>query len=231
LEELGRLDEAEANYRQAIALKSELLEARYNLGVLLFTRHQYSLAAEQFELVNSQKSRQFAIKCSYRHDDQTVFYEKLDVQINQGEINAVIGSLISCSEIEYGIKKSNPFCNDPLRYVVKTDLKDQYDFENIFIKTAKNVLIDNSVRSKAKGQLTNGTPTSGNIFSVGNVVKTEIESIIHSEIEKYWNHFIYSEEGFIKNWPSSYTLFGWLISMKSGGKLDSHMHDTSWLAG
>ncbi len=35
LKELGRLDEAEASYRQAIALKSDFAEAHYNLGVTL----------------------------------------------------------------------------------------------------------------------------------------------------------------------------------------------------
>ena len=101
-------------------------------------------------------SKLFAIKCSYLQDEETIFYEKFDLLVNQGEINAVIGSLGFRSEFKYGIKKSNPFCNDPLKYVVKTDLNELYDFENIFIETAKDVLTDNSVSYKAQGHLTNG---------------------------------------------------------------------------
>ena len=35
LKELGRLDEAEASYTQAIALKPDYAEAHYNLGITL----------------------------------------------------------------------------------------------------------------------------------------------------------------------------------------------------
>ena len=60
---------------------------------------------------------------------------------------------------------------------------------------------------------------------------TEIESIIHAEIEKYRIHFKDSEEGFIKHWPTSYDIYGWLVCMQSGGELARHMHDPGWLTG
>ena len=84
---------------------------------------------------------------------------------------------------------------------------------------------------KAQGHLTNGIQTAGNIFAQGKVPKTEIENIIHTEIEKYRIQFKDSEEGFIKNWPTSYEIKGWLVSMQSGGKLAPHMHDSGWITG
>ena len=231
LEELGAFKEAELNYKQALDFKPDYAPARYKLGVLLFGKGEYSIAKEQFELTNILLSKLYALRCSYLGDEETIFYTKLDLQIKQGEINAVIGSLIFCAENKYGIKRSNPFCNDPLSYVVKTDLNQQYDFENIFIKTARDVLMDNSVSRKQQTLLTNGIQTSGNIFVLDKVLKTKIERVIHAEIEKYRIQFKDSEEGFIKNWPASYKISGWLVSMKSGGKLDSHMHDSGWITG
>jgi hypothetical protein len=133
--------------------------------------------------------------------------------------------------VSYGIKKLNPFCNDPLKYVVKTDLNEEYEFENIFIKTARDVLTDNSVSYRSQGLLTNGVQTAGNIFTQGIVRSTEIESIIRAEVEKYRIHFKDSEEGFIKSWPASYGIRGWLVCMQSGGKLAPHMHDKGWITG
>jgi tetratricopeptide (TPR) repeat protein len=231
LKELGRLDEALASYKQAIVLKPDLAEAHYNLGILWFESGQYSLAAEKFELSNIKKSKLFRIKCSFVQDEETIFYKKFDLLVNQGEINAVMGSLAFRSEFKYGIEKSNPFCSDPLSYVVKTDLNELYDFKNIFIDTAKDILTDNSVSYMAQGHLTNGVQTSGNIFVQGKVLKTEIENIIHTEIEKYQIQFKDSEEGFIKNWPTSYEIKGWLVCMQSGGKLAPHMHDSGWITG
>ena len=231
LQELGRFDEAEASYAQAIALKPDYAEAHYNLGVLLFEGKKYNLAAEQFELTDILNSKLYAINCSFLQDEETIFYKKFDLLVCQGQINAVMGSLAFRSEFKYGVKKSNPFCNDPISYVVKTDLNALYDFENIFIRTARAVLSDKSMSYKAQGHLTNGVQTAGNIFVQGKVPKTEIENIIRAEIEKYRTHFKGSEEGFIKNWPTSYEIKGWLVCMQSGGELAPHMHENGWITG
>ena len=63
------------------------------------------------------------------------------------------------------------------------------------------------------------------------VRRAGIESIIRAEIDNYKSRFKNSDEGFIKSWPDSYIIFGWLVSISQGGKLDSHMHDTGWLTG
>ena len=253
LKGLRKLEEAEASYRQAVLLKPDYALARFNLAMHLFKEKQYKKAAEQFKLVDIHQSKSFVLSsnpleektissmiqqskthevhCSYLIDEETIFYEKLDFLIGQGEVSAVIGSLTSRSDIRYGNKKQNPFCNDPLRYVVKTNLNEKYDFERIFIETAKDVLTDRSIPHKSGGDLTNGIQTVGNLFNVEKVLNSEIENIIHVEIEKYRIHFKDSEEGFIKNWPTAYNIYGWLVSMQSGGKVDSHMHESSWISG
>ena len=231
LHDLGRYDEALASYTQAIALKPDYAGAHYNLGMLLFESKKYNLAAEQFELCDTHESKLYGIKCSYFHDKESVFYEKFDFLVNQGVVNAALGSLGLQSKAKYGIKKSNPFCNDPLKHVLKTNLNELYDFEKIFIDTAKDVLTDKSVSYKEQGHLTNGVQTSGNIFTQGKVPKTDIKSIIYTEIEKYRFQFKDSKEGFIKNWPTSYEIKGWLICMQRGGKLAPHIHDTGWITG
>lgn len=231
LKDLGRCEEAEENYRQAIALQPGFADAHYNLGTLLFEAKKYKDAAEQFEQIDIPQSKFYGIQCAYHQNEETAFNEQLDRMINQGVVNAVVGLLSNCSEIKYGTKKANPFCGDPLKYIVKTDLNEECDFENIFIKTAKDILADRSISHKDQVHLSNGIQTSGNFFTLEKVSKTKIESIIHAQIEKYRLRFKDSEEGFIKNWPASYTIGGWLVSMQSGGSLTAHIHDTGWITG
>ena len=231
LRELGRLDEAEGSYRQAITLKPDHAEVHSNLGVLYFESKKYDQAIKHFELSDTHLSKLFALQCSYLQDEAPIFYEKYDLLVSQGEINPVIGSLGIRSAFQYGTKKTNPFCNEPFKYIAHTDLRKQYDFERVFIQTARTVLADSSVSYKAQGRLTNGVQTAGNIFVQGGVPKTEIENIIRAEIEKYRIKFKGSDEGFIKNWPTSYDIQGWLVCMQSGGKLDPHMHEQGWITG
>ena len=35
----------------------------------------------------------------------------------------------------------------------------------------------------------------------------------------------------MNNWPQEYKLNGWLVSLKSGGKLDAHIHEDAWISG
>lgn len=231
LRELGRYEAAEASYRCALTIKLGYVEATYNLGVLLYESKQFKKAAEQFTLIKSIKSKYYLLRCFYLLDQQSSFYDQLDYLINRGEINAVIGSMTSRSEIKYGINKPNPFCYDPLKYVLKTDLTERCDFKTIFVQGATGILDDDKVQHKCQTLLTNGIQTGGNIFAQGSLVTDEIQNIIHTELEKYRVHFKDSTEGLITNWPTDYNVYGWLVSMKSGGELAAHMHDTGWITG
>ena len=231
LRDFGKYEEAKDSYRKAIALSPKNSSANYHLGIVLFESRQYEEAAEHFELTDIAYSKSFALKCSYYKDSQSVFYGRLDKMINEGRVNAVIGSLSCRSEIRYGIKRSNPFCTYPLRYVLSSDLGKQYDFENTFVNQAKIFLEDKTLLAKSQGLLTNGYQTSGNLFQLKGYGINRIESIIRSEIEKYCSYYKGSHEGLIKKFPNNYSLHGWLVSMKSGGQLASHMHDNGWLSG
>lgn len=159
-------------------MKPDYVDARYNLGVLLFESRRYSIAAEQFGLVGTHQSKRYGLRCLYLQDEETVFLDQLNALIGQGDRDAVIGSLSCCAETRYGVINPNPFCNKPLMYDVKTDLNQRYDFENNFAKTARDILTDKSVSDKAQGHLNNGIQTAGNLFAMKKVVITEIESII-----------------------------------------------------
>ena len=241
LRELGRLEESEKNLRQAVALNPDFTEAHYNLGVLYFESSRYKLAAAQFEITkttdayrdfaNRDNCAIYAVKCSYLQDEETIFLDRFDLLVKQGMNNAAIGSLGVCSELKYGINRLNPFCNDPLAYILEADLKKICDFEKVFIQTAREVLTDHSLSFRAQQLLTNGVQTAGNFFAQGKESVSDIESIIRTEVEKYRSQFSSSDEGFMKSWPTSYEIKGWLVSMQKGGKLAPHIHDEGWISG
>ncbi|SVD16738.1 uncharacterized protein METZ01_LOCUS369592, partial [marine metagenome] len=212
-------------------VKPDYAEAHYNLGIILLMLDRLEEAAEQLTLSEFDKSKAYLLKCFYRLDQESNFYDQLDHMVNQGENNALIGSLISQSNIRYGINKYNPFCNEPLKYVLETDLLEQCDFKTIFIKGAARILGDQKVEHRSQGLLTNGVQTAGDVFAQSGPVTDVIQKIIHSELEKYRVRFKDSAEGLITSWPTDYSLNGWFVSMKSGGELNAHMHERGWISG
>jgi len=231
LKEQGKLEEAIGAFNQALAIKPDNAKAYYNMGNALKDQGKLEEAIEAFEKDGSIKSQTLLLKCLYQQDKPANFYDQLDYLVGRGENNAVIGSYISRAQIKYGINRTNPFCNEPLKYTLHTNLTSHCDFEDIFVKGATDVLTKDIVQNRSQRLLTNGIQTTGNVFNQMDDFTDEIQSILRSEIENYRMCFKDSQEGLIKSWPSDYEIYGWLVSMKSGGKLAAHMHDKGWISG
>ena len=229
--ERNKLEDAENCFIKAIKFKPDHADAHYNYGVMLYSKKNYKKAIEHFKLTDAGMSKSFLLNALYQLHEKDNFYSHLDHLLSQDYNDALIGSLISRSEIRYKVNRPNPFCNDPLNYILTTDLLKNSEFQDNYLNNAIKILNNDKVHHKSQTLLTNGIQTLGNIFGqLGNKGK-EIQKIIYSEIEKYRLHFKESEEGFLINWPNNYNINGWLVSMKRGGNLRSHIHEYGWLSG
>ena len=179
----------------------------------------------------SKNNDNMVLKTMYDRNLESELKNQLDKMINRGENNSNVGSFVSRCNFRYKHDRQNPFCNEPLNYILNTNLTEQYQLLDDFIKPITDFLKDNTSTPKQQGLISNGYQTDGNLFEDETIDTNAIQKIIHLEVKKYRENFKNSEEGFLKNWPEEYTLNGWLISMKSGGKLKPHMHEYGWLSG
>lgn len=166
LKERGKLEEAIQAYSKALALKPDYADVYYNVGITLKEQDKLEEAIEAFKKDNSTKIQTSLLKCLFGQNSLADFYGQLDDLIDRGENNAVIGSHISRSKIKYGIARKNPFCNEPLKYVLHTNLTDNCDFENIFVKAATDIFKKDIVRNRTQNLLTNGVQMSQTYFYI-----------------------------------------------------------------
>jgi tetratricopeptide (TPR) repeat protein len=236
LKELGRLQEAEESYKKAIAIKPDFAEVHYNLSIALkeFGRVEEAEAscAQAMRLKPDYiKAHNEMLTCLYLMDKKELLFDELNYLITQDKPNSVVGSITCRSALRYGEEKPNIFCNEPLKYALLVDLKSRYNFEEIFVQHVKSILNESKRSNKRQPLLSNGYQTSGNLFDLESNLTDQIQKTIRLEIERYRTNFESSEEGFIRKWPKEYSLYGWLISMKSGGELSPHIHENGWLSG
>ena len=116
-------------------------------------------------------------------------------------------------------------------YFAMSHLKSRYKFEESFVRNARSILTEDKRLNRRQPLLSNGYQTSGNLFDLESKLTDQIQKTIRLEIERYRFNFERSGEGFLKKWPKEYSLYGWLISMKSGGELQPHIHENGWLSG
>ena len=229
--EQGKTKEAIKAYKKAIALKPDYAEASHNLGLTLYGIERYKEAASFFKIDGSSNSQTWLLKCLYELDDEPNFSDQLKYLIKQGENNSIIGSYTCRSKIRYGLNIENPFCNDPLKYVLKTDLSQKCDFQDIFVNGAFKILNEGVVQNKKQSLLSKGSQTAGNVFGQMGKYRKKIQNIILKEVDDYRLRFKESSEGLIRHWPAKYRLDGWIVKMRNGGAIKPHMHEQGWISG
>ena len=234
--ELGRTKNARASYSKAVEIRPNFTEAYHNLGSILQEVGEYEQAEFCFRKVLASRPDHHhsdiqLLTCLYLMDKEKPFLESLFFMIDQGQVNATLGSLTGRSALRYGYPNFNSFCNEPLRYVCHINLNYQYNFKENIVEKLRTFLNDGRVTNRSQPLLVKGYQTHGNLFEIENHRLGYLEKIIRSEIGKYQQMHSGSKEGFIKNWPKKYDLYGWIVSMKSGGSLRPHIHSQGWLSG
>jgi tetratricopeptide (TPR) repeat protein len=233
---LHKFKEAEVSFKKAISLKPDFPRAHYSLGIMLQGLDRLADAEASFAQVIRLKpdyinAHTDMLTCLYLMGKKSLFFEQLDYLITQDKPNSVVGSLTCRSFLRFGEIKPNIFCHEPIQYVRHVNLKSQYNFKEIFVKFVMSLLTEEKRINKIQPLLSNGYQTSGNLFDIENNFIDQMQKAIRLEIENYKVSFASSKEGFIKKWPTEYRLNGWIISMKSGGKLHPHIHQNGWLSG
>jgi len=236
LNELGRIQDAEKSFKKAVAIKPDYAEAHYHLGLIFKGLGKLKSAEISFAQAirlkpKFAKARNEMLNCLYLMGKKSLFFDELDYFIKEDITSSVIGSLTCRSALRYSEERLNTFCNEPLKHVLLADLNSRYNFRETFVRNAKYILSADNGSHRRQTLLSNGYQTSGNIFDIEKNLTFEIHKAIRLEIERYRIIFQSSDEGFIRRWPTEYSLYGWLISMKSGGKLSPHIHENGWLSG
>ena len=118
-----------------------------------------------------------------------------------------------------------------MKYLQEVKLTNDCDFQRQFIEPALSILADSNTSYKEQGHLSNGRQTAGNIFNHEKYKSVGAVEILRSQLGIYRKRFGQVDEGFIRDWPDSFSIFGWLVSMRSGGSLKAHMHDNGRVTG
>lgn len=232
LEGAGRALEAVEYTRIALSLKPELHQAQHNLGVWLLSLKQYREAEEELKksVLIKKENEEALLSCYLNLNKEKEFYKVLESISKTDRISSLLGSVCSRAELRYEKKTINPYCSNPMNYVIEKNISKNNDFSKTFVKPLREIS-DNLTEQRLQGLLTNGKQSSGNLFITEKEKTKDIQNIIHEEVEKYRDRFKNSNEGLIQKWPKKYKLYGWLVAMKTGGKLSAHMHETGWISG
>lgn len=229
--EIGREKDAARLFAQVIKLDSSNQRSPYYLGNLYLNDKNWAEAEKYLRISQFGLSQSHILECLLCLDKRQEFkfhYKKLT---ESGVRNPLIGGLISHAKELYGGEIDNNFCNDPIDFIFVDRIEETDGLTKEVME--KLIAYHYSRKNSYRGQnlLHNGAQSSGNIFLTDEPFVKGLKLAIESKITRYRKIYANRNEGFLSHWPDKYDLFGWMVSMKSGGKLDAHNHKEGWLSG
>ena len=231
-QDTGRNKEAIDCFKKVLALDEGKESARYHLARMLVRLNYYSEAIEHFDKTNYGLSKSHLLECLYYLGDKDKFYKHYRELINRKIINPLMASIGSHASIRFNISnKENPFCSDPFKYIKKQNITDNNELNDDLISSILEFHKSGESDPKSQPLLSNGKQSSGNIFLNQRNDIQLLKKILENKLKNYLKEFSTSNEGFIINLPKNFKIYGWLVSISSGGKLSAHIHKEGWLSG
>jgi len=231
-QDTGRNKEAIGCFKKVLELDESKESARYHLARMLVRLNSYSEAIEHFYKTNYGLSKSHLLECLYYLGDKDKFYKYYRELINGKIINPLMASIGSHASIRFNISNNeNPFCSDPFKYIKKENITDSDELSDDLISSILEFHKSGESDPKSQPLLSNGKQSSGNIFLHQREDIQLLKKILENKVTNYLKEFSTSNEGFIMNWPKKYNIFGWLVSINSGGNLSAHIHKEGWLSG
>ena len=231
LGDLGQAEKAKEYFRRVIEIDENYQSARYHLARILVREQSYREAIDHFELTEYGLSKSHQLECIYHLGEKKLFFEKYNSLIAAKKINPLMASIGAHSAIRYSVPDINPFCRSPLNFIKKFNISTADGFNQQLIdqiigyhKSAENDF-------RTQPLLKKGEQSSGNLFLLEMDFIQDLQKLILQKVNEYRKCFPKSNEGFLKFWPDKFTLYGWLVAIKTGGHLAPHIHKEGWLSG
>ncbi|MDC0432405.1 tetratricopeptide repeat protein [Hyphomicrobiales bacterium] len=228
----GDNESAVKYFLDALKLNPDNKDINYNTASSYRKLEKYNEAISHYIKSPTLKSKSFQLECMYLSGNENIekFYALLNELGSAETLYPIAASISAHASIEYSNPDPYPFCNEPFSFIYKFNLFDHKDFDENLINQFLSDVNQSSLSQRGQPLLKNGYQTSGNLFLLEYASVKKIVKIIEEKIEDYRAKFKESDAGIIKNWPKKYNLFGWLIKIKKGGSLSSHMHNEGWLS-
>ena len=228
----GRNTEAINSFKKVLEIDKNKESARYHLARMFVRSKAYSDAIEHFEKTNYGLSKSHHLECLYYLGNKDKFYNHYRELIKSNIVNPLMASIGSHASIRFNLSNNeNPFCSDPFNYINKQNITNNNELNEDLISSILNFHKSGESDPKSQPLLSNGKQSSGNIFLHQREDIQLLKKILEKKIDNYLKEYSTSNEGFIKNWPKNYKIYGWLVSINTGGNLAPHIHKEGWLSG
>ena len=231
LREQGRYDESVKAYQHALKLDPDLPLANYSLAVYLYDSGDLAGALEHFQQSQYADWQERSLYCLYKTGQFEAFKQGLDELKRSKDNSPFLATLSGHYAENFGVENDYNFCKNPLDFVFHTEIP-ELKGDSELLKQLLHDIETCDAEEKSQGRLYNGVQSSGNLFKRPEASFRKLAECVTQAVERYRQTFAGENCQFVKAFPRN-TEFAssWYVRMKTGGHLNSHIHEEGWVSG
>ncbi len=227
---LGNHYDAELSLRKAINLEPSLTYAVEELARRLYLDKKYDLAIQCLQKNKSYNCQSLYLSCLLCLDRKDDFNQKYKELYHKKICNADMSGIVEHANIIYEQKNESHFCNESINYILLEKIDEQLFSDKHFCQLISYIK-SNELKTKPQSLIHKASQSTGNLFLLDFPFIKALKKAIEIKIKHYKTNFKDSQQGFIENWPTVYTLRSWILCMKNGGFIKPHNHRYGWITG
>ena len=231
----GDLNGAKELYKKSLEIDGINKETHFSLGEIYRKQSNYKKASKHYIQSNRRLSESHELECYYYLNDKEKISEKLKIISKRDTLTSLAACVSAHAAIRYSKKDNYPFCKNPMDYVFHKSLYSENDFDNKFKKSLLDLIENKNLEFMSQSLLRNGSQSAGNLFLNESMIIRKLKILIEKKINDFRNFYtlksLNEENNFLTKWPDNAHLYGWAISIKSGGNLKPHIHKEAWISG
>lgn len=230
--ELGRLDEAVDHYRKALAIKPDFALAHNNLGNMFLESGRLEDAIRSFESAGLDSSRSKTLECLFALERYEDFYRKLDKLIVMDTKNIRAAAISAFASQQLDRADPYPFCRKPMDFVRVYEGVIKAEGDDGILHRLVDEMKSRAAIWEPHGKTTRqGFQSPANLFVNPNGLLADLERLIKDKIDIYRAEFSSENCVFMKSFPNTLSLSGWMVRLLKGGHQSEHIHRSGWLSG
>jgi len=228
---LRKYPEAIKFFNQSLVHNKKLTSVFYYLGECYKNIDDIDKALSYYIVSDHQKTYSKILEC-YLILNKKKECQKLINRISKDDPdNRRIAAISAYVSHQFNIKNIYPFCQNPLNFILKKNIKKNMENESLEIQELIKEITKKKFTWELFGKTTVGGSSAYNLSELEITSLSKLQKILVDEISNYKENFKNENCTFIKKWPKKYKFNIWSNILKSEGYNTSHIHPAGWLSG
>ena len=226
LKDKGKTKSALNYFFKILEIDSSQEYINYNIAMIFYDAKEFNKALDYFKLSKHNDFNEKILQCQYKMSLFNEFNIMLNEELDKPNTSRIVSSLSSHAAVNLKQKDNYNFCKNPMEFIYKKNIDDPD-----FIKQLNHKIEKMNFDNRNQDLLKNGKQTAGNIFETVDRDYLNLKKIIFEFVNNFYTEYKDEKNEFIKQWPKTKNINGWIINMDNNGFLKPHIHEKGWISG